>query len=353
MSISSWGTDLIGLELDGRYQVVRKLGEGGMGAVYLARQLVAERDVALKVIRESQMSDSRAVNRFMHEARSCCSLHHPNIVTVHDFGRTKDGTLYIVMELLDGTPLVKVVERGCVELERVLNIGAQICAGLQEAHRNGIVHRDLKPDNIMLCPVEGIDDFVKILDFGIAKSLDRDVSSHSTVGAVVGTPAYMSPEHASGDPVDARSDIYSFGVLLYEMLTGRPPFVDESNVSLLVKHMREPVPPLSQFRAARIPPDLEDLVMRCLEKKPADRPQTASEVRLALTGGGVERDVPEVVLDIDDEGPRTRSSQPWSPNRCPGTGTWPSPRESGPLISRSLGPPSTGSTSRCWRSATA
>jgi serine/threonine protein kinase len=273
--------DLTGKCLEGRYQITRVIGEGGMGRVYQARQIMAERDVAVKVISERRLGDPRAVRRFLEEARTSCAIHHPNVVTVHDFGSTSDGLLYLVMELLEGSPLRAAIAVGALVPSRAISIAVQICAGLEQAHRRAIIHRDLKPDNIMLCEAEGIGDLAKILDFGLAVPAHR-----APDGKIAGSPSYMSPEQALGRAVDARSDLYAVGVLLYEMLSGRVPFVGDGTRALLEQQVAREPPPLRPRCPHPIPEELEQLVLLCLAKRPDDRPRSAMMLREALARVG-------------------------------------------------------------------
>src|SRR3954469_5232866 len=214
---------------DGRYEVLARLGTGGMGTVYRVRQHPLERMAVLKLIHREMASDATAVGRFEREMRVTAAIEHPHTVRVYDFGQI-DGQPYLAMEYLAGRSLRQELDRsGPLPAERVASIGVQVAKALGAAHRVGVVHRDLKPDNVMLVDGYGERDFVKVLDFGIARSLDQAGAGFRTkAGAIIGTPAYMSPEQASNVPLDARSDLYSLGVVLYEMLAGTPPFVGES-----------------------------------------------------------------------------------------------------------------------------
>ena len=251
----------------GPYQIVAPIGAGAMGEVYRARDPRLDREVALKILSGAGMSDNTIKRRFEDEARAASALNHPNILTVHDVG-AEDGTSYIVSELIFGEPLRKLIRRGPVPLPKLLDIAAQIADGLTAAHQAGIVHRDLKPENIMITG----DGRVKLVDFGLAKPQAPDVDPDRTLGAptepgmIMGTVSYMSPEQARGGAVDFRSDQFSFGSILYEMLTGERPFARDSAIQTLLAITSEEPPPLTNA-----PAPLRWLVERCLAKNPAHR----------------------------------------------------------------------------------
>ena len=271
---------LIGAEIAGRFTVVEKIGEGGMGAVYRARQKGMDRDVAVKALLR-QMSGNESVTRRFHlEALAVSKLRHPNTIQIFDFGETDAGQLYIAMEYLEGLSLHECLHReGALAPKRALKIALQIAKSLREAHSKGIVHRDLKPDNVFLVTVGEEPDFVKVLDFGVAKLREQDKSQATLTkaGAIFGTPRYMSPEQStSATNADHRSDLYSIGVMLFEMLTGRAPFESDNPLGLLIKHVQEPPPPFVTRRPDLVIPGLvEQLTRRLLAKRPEDRPQTA------------------------------------------------------------------------------
>jgi serine/threonine-protein kinase len=268
---------LCGQVLDGRYRIERRLGAGGMGAVYVGRQQAVDRAVAVKVLPAALGSDEEAVRRFLQEARASSALAHPNIVTIHDFGQTADGLLYLVMELVPGETLTRVLARsGALPAARAAEIGRQILDALEEAHGRGIVHRDLKSDNVMVCSRAGNADLVKVLDFGLARVAGSS-SGMTRTGAVLGTPSYMSPEQAHGDRTDHRTDLYSLGVILYELLAGRLPFEAELPLAVLIKHMHEAPPPLEG-----VPSVVAAVVLRALAKSPAERFASAAEMNAAL-----------------------------------------------------------------------
>ena len=273
-----------GSVIDGRYEIVGKLAAGGMGEVYRAQHVELGKAMALKVMLPELSNDPEFVTRFKREAIAASRIGQQNIVDISDFGRTANGRFYFVMEYLDGMTLSSLIHRqGAQSAERTLNIIAQSCRALAAAHAQSIVHRDLKPENIMLLQRPGQPDFVKVLDFGVAKvSAGHGQGGHTAIGMVVGTPQYMSPEQAKAIPVDTRSDIYSMGLILYELLTGRPTFSAETPSMLMVKHVVEAPPPFEPGPLVSVPEELEKLVFRMLEKEPAARPQTMEEVIAVL-----------------------------------------------------------------------
>jgi serine/threonine-protein kinase len=267
--------------LDGKYEVVAPLGAGGMGAVYLARRVLIGDEVAVKVLHARFINNETLVERFRREARAAAQLHHPNVVTIHDYGeaRGREGFAYIVMELVRGEPLRDLLRReGRLSAARAVSLMRGVCAGVGAAHRRGIVHRDLKPDNVIVVPADEDDpvEHVKVVDFGIAKL--RDMAADATLthaGAVVGTPNYMSPEQCKGESLDARADVYSLGAMLYEMLAGSPPFNAPSISGLIIKHVTEPPPPVP--RDLQVPAALQDAIARSLSKDPDARQRDATE----------------------------------------------------------------------------
>ena len=271
---------LIGTVLDGRFLVQSRLGAGGMGAVYRALQASTRREVALKVIL-GKLTDEGA-KRFMREAHTTSALCNVHTVTIFDFGRAPDGTLYLAMELLEGQPLDEVLEQeGALPWARAVYLLAQVAESLAEAHGKGIIHRDLKPANIFLACMGEDPDFVKVLDFGIAKLQGQGITTELTgAGMILGTPAYMSPEQARGEVLGPGSDIYSLGVVLYEMLAGRPPFESDTPVGLLIKHIQDPVPRLDELRPSlRKHTGLLALLSGMLEKKAEERIGMAAELQ--------------------------------------------------------------------------
>lgn len=286
---------LLGATFANRFTILSRLGRGSMGYVYRARQEAVGRDVALKIMRRDRAYDSEAKARFEREARAVSQLTSPHSVTAFDFGEAEDGSWFLVMEMLEGETLGERLKRtGRLNWRDATRFVRHALLSLAEAHQKGIIHRDLKPDNLFLTkPVASTSrEICKVLDFGIAKWMGGEVGRldalETQAGTVFGTPRYMSPEQAQGGPLDARSDLYSLGVLYYHMLAGRAPFVDDDAVVVMARHIKDPPPPLGEVAPdVDIPPSIERLVRRSLEKAPADRPQSAEEF-LALLDEAVE-----------------------------------------------------------------
>lgn len=278
---------LIGKTLDGKYRIDSVLAEGGMAVLYLAQQMGIDRTVVVKVVHDSLISRPEAIQRFERECKVVGSLNHPNIVTVYDFGFVHKKQPYLVMEYIKGMPLsTRIEKQGPPPVDVAGRIISQICAGLEEAHRAGIIHRDLKPDNIILQDKTDRPDWVKIVDFGIAHLLDGSAQKRLTrTGRIVGTPEYMSPEQFSDKPLDQRSDIYCLGVVIFELLTGAPPYESSDIGVLMAKHLQltgKP-PSVSEYRTDINPgSNLDLLVRKCLEKEPSNRFQTVAELRKAI-----------------------------------------------------------------------
>ena len=260
----------------GRYRVTHLIARGGMAQVYRAQDLMLNRPVALKVLYPELSVDPTFVERFRREAQAAANLSHPNIVPVFDWGE-ENGTYFIVMELVEGTSLAGLLrEHRTMSAHRAAELVAQVAAALAQAHRSGVVHRDVKPGNILLTE-EGQ---VKVTDFGIAQAVSTE-DNLTAAGSVMGTATYFSPEQAEGAAVDGRSDVYSLGVVLYELLAGRPPFVGDAPVAVAGMHVRDVVPSPRQFNPG-IPADVESVVMTALAKRPGQRYQTADELRADL-----------------------------------------------------------------------
>jgi len=274
----------IGQVVNGKFRIEALVGQGGMGRVYRAKHLTLDRPVVLKMLHKDFSTDPQVVQRFQREARAASRLNHPNSIAVLDFGEAEEGTLFMAMEFLAGRDLSRILaDEFPLGEGRIVRIGAQILSALAEAHVQGIVHRDLKPENVMVEPRRGEPDFVKVLDFGIAKitSPGANEPKLTQAGLVCGTPEYMSPEQARGAELDSRTDLYSMGVILYQLATGELPFQSDTPVGFLTKHLAE-VPVPARERRADVSEALEAVISRAMEKDPARRFQTADEMREAL-----------------------------------------------------------------------
>ncbi len=258
-----------------RYELVRHVARGGMAQVYLAKDLLLDRPVALKVLFPELSVDRSFVERFRREAQAAANLSHPNIVSVYDWGEG-EHTYFIVMEYVNGRTLAQLLRQGPLDAEQAASLGAEVAAALSFAHAHGVIHRDVKPANVLIDKSGQ----VKVTDFGIARAAGAKEGLTQT-GTVMGTATYFSPEQAQGYPVDARSDVYSLGVVMYEMVTGRPPFSGDNPVAIAYKHVREEaVAPTLVNRA--VPPSLEAIILQAMAKDPADRYQSADEMRADL-----------------------------------------------------------------------
>ncbi|HKV75228.1 MAG TPA: protein kinase [Gemmatimonadales bacterium] len=277
---SGGGNDLVGQVLAERYHIKKKLGEGGMGQVYLAEHVKMGRRCAVKIMTAGLSNDPEAVGRFNREAANASRIAHPNVCAIYDFGETAEGLIYLAMEFIEGQSLTDFLhDTGPLPLPRAAAILSQAADALQAAHDLGIVHRDLKPDNIMISSVRGRD-VVKVVDFGIAKATGSDAMSQKVTrtGLVVGTPEYMSPEQLTGDALDGRSDIYSLGLVFYRMITGVLPFKSDSAQEAMVKRLTEDPAPLAvAFAGGRFPPRLQEVVNHSLARSPMERYGTAAE----------------------------------------------------------------------------
>ena len=337
------GDSLVGTTLAGKYRVDERLNEGGMGTVYRGCHVLMDKTVAIKVLRPSLAADEKIVARFSREARAASRITHPNALSVTDFGEDESGHVFLVMEYLSGKTLKQLIrEDGGLPLQRVVDITRQIVDALNAAHSQGVVHRDLKSDNIMLLDTM-IGDHAKVLDFGIAKINEPDGVIDTNLTApnlVIGTPQYMSPEQCAQDSeIDSRSDIYSLGVILYEMLVGHVPFSGDSPTMVMMKHLQEPVPSVLDERND-IPPAVGRVVARAMAKLPGNRYQNVVELiedLIIASGMTIQRTVPASVATTPTDEPdevtvvRMREEPPpvATPRRAPVTvpvqGTLPPP----------------------------
>lgn len=276
------------LQVSGRFRVVECVAKGGMGAVYKAQQLDVDRFVAIKILRSRFLNRSDLVSRFRREARAMSHLSHPNTAEVFFFGQLDDGAMYIVMEYLEGRTMAQTLRhQGPFDPRRLIKVMLPVCGALEEAHEAGIIHRDLKPENVMLTTKGGISDFPKLLDFGLAKVSAREVFGDSVNltrrGAVFGTPEFMSPEQALGDPLDRRSDVYSLGVLIYEALCGKLPFEENADRNPLTMHVENQLIPINERTESRhFSRALAQTIMRALERDPSRRFHSAAAFGHAL-----------------------------------------------------------------------
>jgi serine/threonine-protein kinase len=281
---ASGSNDLVGSIVADRYHVMKKLGEGGMGQVYLAEHVKMGRKSALKVMHPGMKSDVDAISRFNREAANASRIAHPNVASVYDFGETPDGIIYLAMEFVDGPPLTSVIEQqGALPPKRAADIVRQTADALAVAHDMGIVHRDLKPDNIMVARTRDGGDLVKVVDFGIAKAAGNEAQKVTKTGLVVGTPEYMSPEQLSGDKLDGRSDIYSLGLVAFNMLTGMLPFPADSQQESMIMRLTDRPKTLGEMKPDRSwPADVQAVMDRALERDVTARYQNATDFGMAL-----------------------------------------------------------------------
>lgn len=281
-------TNLVGRNIAGKFELVSILGRGGTSTVYLGVDVETKAEFAVKILRPEFNQDYIVVKRFQREAQAAKRFRHPNIVSIHDDGKTKDGLHYIVIDIICGISLADILEDEVyLPVERSIPIFTQITSAVAHAHSSGIVHRDLKPANIMISQAPRRD-MVRLVDFGIAKlkaEKGQKLQKLTSPGEIFGTCLYLSPEQCAGKPADLRSDIYSFGCLMYEVLSGLPPFVGFSPYETIEMHLNESVIPLTSLSQELVIPDeLNDIVLHCLQRSPDDRYQTMEEVQSALVG---------------------------------------------------------------------
>ncbi len=312
---------MIGLALDNKYRIVRVIGRGGMGVVYEAEHTTLGKRVAIKLMLEKYTGDSEAVARFTREALAASRIGNPHIIDVMDIGTAPDGRSFVVMELLSGAPLAKVIEdHGPMPPQRAIAIMRQVLRAVGAAHAKGIVHRDLKPDNIFLLDHDSATDFVKLLDFGISKMIDPDLqvaaTKLTTTGVVMGTPLYMAPEQAMGMEIDHLADVYACGVIMYELLAGKPPF-DGATYAVLVAKLLTSEPPLLAEIRPGLSPKLVAAVHRALEKEPQKRFQSAEEFANALPAPNSASAVELATTQIRRSGQTRADANPWSARRAP------------------------------------
>jgi hypothetical protein len=307
--------DLVGQVVADRYAIIRKLGEGGMGAVYLGEHVKMGRKSAIKVMNPGMSADPDAISRFNREAANASRISHPNVCQIYDFGETMEGVIYLAMEFIEGASLTDIIEReGALPPPRAARILRQAADALAAAHDLGIVHRDLKPDNIMIVQGKDGSDVVKVVDFGIAKAVAGDEAGQKVTktGLVVGTPEYMSPEQLAGDKLDGRSDIYSLGLVFYRMLTGVLPFQADSAQEMMIKRLTDAPMPLASARPdIAYPPELQGVLDKALARSPADRYANAAQLgrdaeaavgALALPGTRVAEPVTTAKTQLMDAG---------------------------------------------------
>lgn len=301
--------NLVGERLFGDYLLTKKLGEGGMGSVYLAENVAIDQKIAVKVLHASAARDDETLQRFNREANAIARLTHPNTIRVFIFGKTEEPLIYLAMEYVDGTTLNdELYDNGPFDELRAIAVMRQTLHALSEAHELGVVHRDLKPDNIMLTHFRGVDDFVKVLDFGIAKVTDQGGEKQrklTQAGVVYGTPEYLSPEQARGKDIDFRADLYAMGIILYEMLTGVVPFTGDTALAILSGHVYQEPPDPATVSNAVISREMRNIILHAIKKEPDRRYQSAMEFLEALeeresklVGGGFKT----TMLDVRETG---------------------------------------------------
>ena len=303
---------LVGKSIDDRFIITELIAKGGMGAVYKAYQASVDRHIVVKVLHQRFEQREDSIQRFFREAKASSKLNHHHIVQIYDFGQTDDGMLYMMMEYLDGTLLYDLMAWGPLAPARTINILSQVCDALTVAHENGVIHRDLKPENIFLLDRAGAPDFVKVFDFGIAKTEDSEGADPekklTSEKSIFGTPHYMSPEQALGEAPDPRSDIYALGIILYEMLAGAHPFESDDPITLLRQHLRDTLPPLTTACPDFVlPPEIDEVFASLVAKNPDDRPANARAAKSMLLK--VFKDISGDGYNVQDHTPVATSSQ--------------------------------------------
>ncbi len=273
------GSDLVGSVVADRYLILKRIGEGGMGQVYLAEHVKMKRKSAVKVMHQGMVHDQDAIQRFNREASNASSIQHPNVAAIYDFGETADGLIYLAMEFVDGEPLTKIIERqGALPAVRAAEITRQTSEALEAAHEMGIVHRDLKPDNIMVARGRAGEDVVKVVDFGIAKAMSNDEQKVTKTGLAIGTPEYMSPEQLGGDQLDSRTDIYSLGLVTFNMFTGQLPFPAVTSREALIMRLTEKPRTLMEIAPdVQWPEEMQWVMDRALSNHPGERYQHVNQ----------------------------------------------------------------------------
>jgi serine/threonine-protein kinase len=340
---SSEEDPMIGRVIAGRYRLIEKLGQGGMGAVYKGQHVKINRLTAIKVLTSELVSNQEFIARFQREAEMASQIDHPNAVAIYDFGEAEDGLIYIAMEFVNGKPLSAILKKdGTLALDRVVRIAKQAAEALGAAHGLGIIHRDFKPDNIMICDKPGRPDWVEVVDFGIAKRAvsDTQQTGLTQVGFVLGTPLYMSPEQVMGEDLDPRSDLYSLALVVYEMLTCALPFSGATTQSQMMKRVVEPPMPLTLARPQlTLPRAVEAVILRALSRKPEDRYSSTSEFAEALELASRYNPAtrPQPVMTRPQEGPTRPANNP-----PPNTGPRPVANPNTPS-QPGFAPPNTGS----------
>jgi serine/threonine-protein kinase len=330
----------LGRVLADRYRIVSLLGSGGMGSVYRAEHVHMKKPVAVKILHRHMTTNAEVVARFEREAVAAGRIEHPNVAAATDFGKLDDGSFYLALEYVEGENLADVIERGPLAPYRALAITRQIADGLSAAHAAAIVHRDLKPDNVMLVERDGVQDIVKVLDFGIAKLHLEEGSGNkplTQIGTIFGTPQYMSPEQGQGRPVDARSDLYALGVILYEMLAGKRPFDADDLVVVITRHVTEPPPPLP----SSVPEPIRALVSELLAKKPEERPQSAAllvdRIDAVLADAAVSARTPGSASRVAARSVPNAPRDPSAPHAVSVASTLPAPKERWAALIAGLG----------------